>query len=177
MRYIQEILEEGNGGLIVLRLAVHAEDNLAKRQFRGEVHELQSSLVRTVLDADEHPRFLLIAPALMLRAQEPVHKGLVDFLRPSNLDDVRLVMDLQRVRAVVGDIEPKADSCMAVAVMAPEQQIVPVAAEAQQATICPEVHDVLIEEGIYAGVSCIDRVEIERVVEVVDGGYLQPTML
>ena len=76
-------------------------------------------------------RDLLIAPAFMLRPQEVLNEIFIDLFGAFNLYDVWLVVNFHFVRAVVRDVKAEANACMRIAVMAPEQKIVPVAAEAQ----------------------------------------------
>jgi hypothetical protein len=72
------------------------------------------------------------------------------------------------MEVLIRQIEPEAQAPMGFPVVAPKQDIIPVAAEAEQSVVGPKILDITIKDVGNYSVCRIDGREIKWVVEVVD---------
>ena len=115
---------------------LRTDDYFLEHEVRPEVDPVQLALshhVRRIVQTRKHPHLLFIAPALVLSTPQSIC-DVGQVLPATDLQEIRLIED---VGVVVGarfarrDVEAEADALMRIAVMTPEQKVVPVPAEAQ----------------------------------------------
>ena len=114
---------------------------------------------------------MLIASALMLGSKEPVGEAIIDIFRAADLQKVRLIENVRAeciVWRVVSNIKAQADASVRRAVMAPEQEIIPVAVESKEAIVLPKIDDKRVHRMLDTWLRCIEGGQVERVVEVID---------
>jgi hypothetical protein len=123
------------------RVALRADDDFLEHERRFNPDPVEPLRVRRVIKVHEHPHLLFVAPALVLGARQAVREVEVHVLRAMDLQEIRLIED---VGVVVGagialrDIEAETDASMGGTIVTPEQQVVPIPAEAQDGCRLPE---------------------------------------
>src|SRR5271168_16645 len=112
----------------------------------------------------------------MFSPKQTTHEVHVHICWSGHLKDVGLINNIGIVvgmRCAVSDIESAADAFMRVPVMAPKQQVVPVAAETQQAHALSIKHHQSLLRAPDIQVGYVERSKIERIIEVVNCRKLQ----
>src|ERR1035438_2875917 len=150
-------------------MALRADDDFLEHEEGSEIDPVEPRCVWRIVEIDEHPYLLFIAPALVLGAQQSICEVEVHVIRTTDLQEIRLIKDIGVVVGAgiaLSDVEAETHAGMRSAVVTPEQQIVPVPAEAQDCFRLPEKRAKRFRRNRNCRIASVERTKVKWVVQV-----------